>query len=107
MTFLGGHLPRVEVTAAGALPTRAAHVVLTPPAASSYAVTLAAPSTPGDILIIEADSAPGGAVTLALTNVQGGTAGSSASFNAANEKLVLIAGESKWTVLAEVGVTLS
>lgn len=73
------------------------------------AITLAAPSAAmmGKLLTIEFIGAGTNATTLALTNVQGGSSASSASFNAANETLVLIGGELKWTVLKEVGVTLS
>lgn len=97
------------ITDAGAISIAAGHVVLTPPDSSSYAVTLAAPGdTPvGSVLVIEADSAPGGAVTLALTNVVGQSSGTSASFDAADEVLVLVAADSKWVVVGEAGVTLS
>lgn len=73
------------------------------------AVTLAAPSAAmkGKLLTIEYIGAGTNATTIALTNVQGGTGASSASFNAANETLVLSGGELKWNVLKEVGVTLS
>lgn len=73
------------------------------------AFTLAAPSAAmkGETLVIEFIGAGTNAATLALTEVIGGTAATTASFNAANETLVLIGGELKWTVLAEVGVTLS
>ena len=73
------------------------------------AITLAAPSAAmlGKTLVIEYIGAGTQATTLALTNVQGGSAATTASFNAANETLVLIGGELKWTVLKEVGVTLS
>lgn len=99
----------VTITAAGAIPLTAGHVVLTPPDSSSYAVTLAAPgdTAVGSVMVIEADSAPGGAVTLALTNVVGQSSGTSASFDAANELLVLVAADSKWVVVGEAGVTLS
>lgn len=72
-------------------------------------VTLAAPdaSTEGMLKIIQYTGGGTNALTLALTNVQGGTAATTASFNADNETLVLIAGKNKWTVLKEVGVTLS
>lgn len=77
-------------------------------ASGAYAVTLAAPdaSMLGQIKIIEM-SVAGAAITMALTNVQGQSAGTEASFDATNEVLVLIAGVSKWTVLKEVGVTLA
>ena len=74
----------------------------------AYAVTLAAPAAGsiGQTKVIQMTVA-GNAITMALTNVQGGTAGTSASFDAVDETLVLVAGTNKWTVTAEVGVTLS
>lgn len=100
-----------EITAAAAitLPSyRVKHVKITGPSSSTYAVTLAAPSVAGQVLIIEmVGTTATNAVTLALTNVQGGSAASSASFNAANETLTLISGSAKWNVIAEAGVTLS
>jgi hypothetical protein len=77
-------------------------------ASGAYAVTLAAPDATmlGQVKVIQMTVA-GNALTLALTNVQGGSAGTTASFDAVNETLVLLAGASKWTVLKEVGVTLS
>lgn len=76
--------------------------------AAAGAITLAAPdaSMLGQIKIIEMTVA-GNALTMALTEVVGGTAGSSASFDAAGEMLVLIGGATKWIVLKEYGVTLS
>jgi hypothetical protein len=44
---------------------------------------------------------------MALTNVQGGTASTTASFDAVNETLTLVAGTSKWTITGQAGVTLS
>lgn len=77
-------------------------------ASGAYAVTLAAPGAGmlGQTKIIEMTVA-GNAITLGLTNVQGGTAGTTASFDAANETLTLVAGTSKWTVTGQAGVTLS
>lgn len=73
------------------------------------AVTLAAPSAAmkGKMLTIEYIGAGTNNTTLALTNVQGGSAATTATFNAANETLVLVGGESKWNVIKEVGVTLA
>lgn len=74
------------------------------------AITLAAPSAAmvGKILVIEYTGAGTNAATLALTNVTGGSAATSASFNAAGEALVLLGLASKWAVLSEAGgVTLS
>lgn len=81
---------------------------------TGYAITLAAPTATelGDILQISLISIASGAVTLALTNVVGGTAASSASFDAAGETLILQAvmtapATYKWCVTKEHGVTLS
>ena len=48
-----------------------------------------------------------GDVTLALTNVQGGSAATTATFAVVNDCLVLIGGTSKWHVICESGVLLS
>lgn len=76
--------------------------------AATGAITLAAPTADivGDIKVIQM-TADNGDVTLALTNVQGGTATTTATFDAVNETLILIAGKNKWNVLAGIGVTLS
>jgi hypothetical protein len=97
-----------EITEAGAISLDSGHVKITGPASSTYAVTLAAPSRGGQLLVLEMVSTTStNAVTLALTNVIGGSAGSSASFNAAAETLVLVSQSTKWVVLKEQGVTLS
>ena len=72
------------------------------------AVTLAAPSATmlGQIKTIEM-TVDNGDVTLALTNVEGGSAATTATFSAITQKLVLLAGVSKWTVLKEFGVALT
>ena len=77
-------------------------------ASGAYAVTLAAPdaSMLGQVKVIQMTVA-GNAITLALTNVQGGSAATTASFDAVNETLILVAGTNKWNVIKEVGVTLS
>lgn len=78
-------------------------------AGGAYAITLAAPSAAmrGKLLTIEYIEGDTDAVTLALTNVQGGSAATSALFNADNETLILVGGLAKWNVVKEVGVTLS
>lgn len=97
-----------EITAAGAINVDANNVKITGPATSTYAVTLAAPARGGQIMVIEMVSTTDtNAVTLALTNIGGGSAASSASFNAAAETLTLISSSTKWWVLTEEGVTLS
>lgn len=97
-----------EITAAGAIDLDARHVKITGPTSSTYAVTLAAPTRAGILKIVEMIATTStNAVTLALTNVVGGTAASSASFDAAGEILVLLSAEEKWVVVKEQGVTLS
>lgn len=93
------------VVAAGAISVTKAVTTLTLP--SGGAVTLAAPTKPGMQKIIMSSNTQ--TVTLALTNVVGGSAASTATFDAATEKLVLISDVAggKWIVLKELGVTLS
>ena len=98
------------LTAAGAIGLPKRYVTLVGPASSTYAVTLAAPTAneQGMVKVIRMLSTTStNAVTLALTNVSGGSAATSASFDAAGETLVVVAAGDKWVVLKEVGVTLS
>lgn len=96
------------ITAAGAINPLARYVGITGPTSSTYAVTLAAPTEAGRTMVIEMTATTStNAVTLALTNVVGGSSASSASFDAAGETLTLISNGSKWVVLDELGVTLS
>lgn len=101
------------ITAAGEISITKTLTTITGPATSTYAVTLAAPTKAGIHKIITMTATTDtNAVTLALTNCTGGTAASSASFNAAAETLILLsvpvsASAFKWAVLKEIGVTLS
>jgi len=96
------------ITEAGAISLNANHVKITGPATSTYAVTLAAPTRGGQVMVIEMTSTTStNAVTLALTNVIGGTQATTATFNAAAETLVLVSNSAKWVVIKEQGVTLS
>jgi len=98
------------ITAAGAIDLNERFVNVTGPAASTYAITLAAPTAAqeGNILTIHMTGTTAtNAVTLALTNVVGGTAATTASFDAAGERLVLLASGDKWVVIKQQGVTLS
>jgi len=97
-----------NITEAGAIDLDARHVKITGPESSTYAVTLAAPSRAGIVKVVEmVATTDTNAVTLALTNVVGGSSASSASFDAAGEMLVLVSASAKWVVLQEHGVTLS
>lgn len=71
------------------------------------AVTLAAPdaSMLGQVKIIEMTT-DGGTVTLALTNVKGGSAATTATFDDVQDALVLVAGTTYWYVCSETA-TLS
>lgn len=73
------------------------------------AFTLAAPSAAmkGKMLTIEYIGAGTNNATLALTNVQGGSAATTATFNLLGETLILVGGDAKWNVIKEVGVTLT
>lgn len=94
------------ITAAGAITLTSNHVKITGPATSTYAITLAAPTQGGQILVIEMVSTTAtNAVTLALTNVVGQSSGTTATFNAAAETMTLISKSDKWVVLDELGVT--
>lgn len=97
-----------SITAAAAIDLDARHVKITGPAKDTYAVTLAAPLRAGQIMVIEMIATTStNAVTLALTNVVGGSAATTATFNAAGEILTLVSAGAKWVVLDELGVTLA
>lgn len=72
------------------------------------AVTLAAPDATmyGLVKTIEM-TADNGDVTLALTNVQGQSSGTTATFNDVGDALILVGGTSKWHVIGESGISLS
>lgn len=97
-------------TSAGALTLSKVYHSLSNSSGSSYAVTLAAPTSVqlGIIKEIEMITGDGtNTVTLALTNVNGGSAATTCTWNAAGQKLIVMAGASKWTVIKEFGVTLT
>lgn len=96
------------ITEADAISLDANHVKITGPATSTYAVTLAAPTRGGQIMVIEmVGTTATNAVTLALTNIAGGSAATTATFDAAAETLTLVSRSTKWIVLDEIGVTLA
>ncbi|MEK9809479.1 MAG: hypothetical protein VW362_03460 [Candidatus Nanopelagicales bacterium] len=88
-----GSIDTVEITGSG----------------GGYAITLAAPSAAmeGRTLTLNYVGGDTDAVTLALTNVQGGSAATTASFNATDETLILVGGKNKWNVVKEIGVSLT
>lgn len=94
------------IVAAGALSVTVA--VSTLAVVGGGAVTLAVPTKPAMLKIIKMITDDGN-VTLALTNVVGGTAATTATFGSVGDTLVLVSdvASGKWVVLAEVGVVLS
>lgn len=94
------------ITAAGAVSITKPHTSLA--LVGAGAVTLAAPSVDGVVKIIVM-TADNGDVTMALTNVVGGSAATTCTFNDANDCIVLVSSlaRAKWIVLKEVGVTLA
>lgn len=104
-----------SISSAGGLTLDNGSHILSNSSGASYAVTLAAP-TSAHLGITKTISMAAGdgtnTVTLALTNVVGGSAATTATFDAGGETLVLQAiqtGASSyaWLVLNEYGVTLS
>jgi hypothetical protein len=79
-------------------------------AGGAYAFTLAAPGAAaiGKFLCIDHTGGGTDAKTLSLANVTGGSAATTASFNADGEGLLLFGAATKWVVVKEFGgVTLS
>jgi hypothetical protein len=98
------------VTGAGALTLGKTYHSLSNSSGSTYAVTLAAPTAAEDgivkaIKMIAGDGT--NTVTLALTNVAGGSASTTATFDSAGETLIVQAAGGKWIVIKEFGVTLT
>ena len=98
------------VTGAGALTLGKTYHSLSNASGSTYAVTLAAPTSAEDgivkaIKMIAGDGT--NTVPLALTNVVGGSAATTARFDSAGETLILQAAGGKWVVIKEFGVTLT
>ena len=98
------------VTGAGALTLGKTYHSLSNSSGSSYAVTLAAPTSAeyGIIKTIEMIVGDGtNTVTLSLANCDGGTAATTCTWNAAAQKLVVQGCATKWTILKQQGVTLT
>lgn len=92
------------ILAAGAVTGTVAKLALV----GAGAVTLAAPAATmtGRVMVIEM-TVDNGDVTLALTNVAGGTAANTCTWSAVGQALVLVAGLTKWCVVSEAGVVLT
>lgn len=96
-----------SVTVAGAASVTKRKTILDS-TAGTFALTLAAPDSSmiGQVKIIEM-TVDNGDVTLALTNVQGGSAATTATFADVNDALMLVGGTNKWHVIGESGVALT
>jgi hypothetical protein len=96
------------ITAAGAISTVKTNTNMDSTAGTFAATLDVCPATMvGKIKTIRF-AVDNGDVTLALTNVQGGTAATTATFADATDELILIGSAGgKWTVIKEFGVTLS
>lgn len=70
------------------------------------AVTLAAPTVPGLVKVIEM-TVDNGDVTLSLANCSGGSAATTCTWSAVGQTLVLVAGLTKWAIVSEAGVALT
>jgi hypothetical protein len=96
------------ITAASAVTLSVNYVDISKSGAGTYAITLAAPTQNNIVKTIQMTAVSGGGtVTLALTNCIGGTASTTATFDAVNESLVLISVTNKWLIIKQHGVTLT
>jgi hypothetical protein len=95
-----------SIAAAGALSVTKVYSGLS--LVGAGAVTLAAPDATmlGQQKMIEM-VADNGDVTLSLANCEGGSAATTCTWTAVGQKLILIAGANKWTIVKEFGVTLT
>lgn len=84
------------------------HTAIDNTTSGAGAITLAAPPATmlGKVKTIEM-TVDNGDVTLALTNVTGGSAATTCTFSAVDQALVLVGGTNKWHVIAESGVALT
>lgn len=88
--------------------TDGGNYALTLPASGTNTLTLGAPRQAGSLLNLEVVAGTGGDFTLALTNVVNESAGTTATFNADGEGMLLLSTSDAWCVLAEYGgVTLA
>lgn len=116
--FVGAKGSEAEVINSNGVPVAASETILAAGALSvskglsnlalvgAGAVTLAAPTVPGMVKVIEM-TVDNGDVTLALTNCAGGSAATTCTWSAVGQALVLIAGVTKWAIVSESGVALT
>jgi len=94
------------IVLAGALSVTKKYSSLAVPTGGAVTLAVPAASMLGQIKVIEMITDDGD-VTLDLTNVVGQSSGTTATFDTAGDKLILIAAFDKWVVVKEFGVTLS
>lgn len=106
--LFASNLVKQTLTAAGVVGLDANHVDISKSGAGTYAITLAAPTQPGILKTIQMTAVSGGGtVTLALANCIGGTASTTATFDAVDETLILVSALNKWVIIKQHGVTLT
>jgi len=103
--YLTGVRNHQAVTVATAINLDARYVGISS-AGGGYAITLAAPTLPGITKVMEM-TADNGDVTMALTNVEGGSAATTCTWNSVGDTLILMSRSSKWIVIKEQGVALT
>ena len=108
MSKLSDSVQTEDLTIAGAISVTKTNTNLDSTIATFIATLAACPASMiGKTKTIRM-SADNGDVTLALTNVQGGSAATTATFSAVGQELILIGSAGgKWTVSKEFGVVLS
>lgn len=81
------------------------------PASGTQAITMAAPARGGirkNLCMTDPGGSPSGSMTLTLTNFVGGSAGTTATFDAVGETMIVESNAAlKWVILKEFEVTLS
>ena len=96
------------ITSARAVELDAKYVDVSKSGAGTYAITLAVPTRKGIIKTIQmSTTSGGGTVTMDLTNVVGGSAATTCTWDTNLDSIVLLSLSSKWLVLKENGVALT
>jgi hypothetical protein len=97
-----------SITGAIAVNANCNYINLSSNASGTYAITLEAPTVPNLEIVIEMiNFTTAKTVTMALTNVIGGTASTTCTWNGTNQALILKSLATKWCVYKQQGVTLT
>jgi hypothetical protein len=97
---------QTETITSGAISVRRRITKIAFPGAGAATLAAPDPSMLGAIKVVVM-SVDNGDVTLSLTNVTGGSAATTCTFNDINDTLTLVGGLNKWHVLGEAGVVLT